>query len=258
MSPTTFWSWNVNGVRAIVRKGFLDILDAAQPDVLCLQEVKALPEDLPTAHRDLAGYYSLWQPAQKKGYSGVATYLKRGIEPTEVRTMGRKAFDDEGRVQALEFDRVVLINAYFPNSQDERARLDYKLAFCKAMTAFCNRYVKAGKHLILCGDYNIAHQEIDLARPKENQNSAGFYIEERQAMSRFLKHGYADIFREQHPEPGHYTWWSYRSNAREKNIGWRIDYHCVDRAFVPRVARTAIHADVLGSDHCPVELTLKP
>jgi len=156
----------------------------------------------------------------------------------------------------LEFEPFTLINAYFPNSQPERARLDYKLAFCDAIIEFCNRLRREGKHVILSGDYNIAHTEIDLARPKENQDNPGFLPEERAAMTRFLGAGYVDTFRHFIKGPGHYTWWSYRGGARKRNVGWRLDYHCVNKEFMPRVKKSTILADVMGSDHCPVAITI--
>lgn len=253
----TLVSWNVNGVRAIGRNGFLQWLEQVQPDIVCLQEVKAWPDDVDLALREPKGYTSVWQVAKKKGYSGVTTYFKSNLEPLSVKPMGIRAFDDEGRVQQVEFKDFVLINAYYPNAQAERARLDYKLRFCKAMLKLCNSLRAAGKHVIVCGDYNIAHKEIDLARPKDNRNSPGFYPEECASMDEFIQAGYVDTFRHFTPDPHHYTWWSYRTNARERNIGWRIDYHCVDREFVPRIRSAAIHCDVRGSDHCPVSITVR-
>lgn len=253
----TLYSWNVNGVRAISRAGFLDWLERTQPDVVCLQETKAHPEDLAPALRAPRGYSSLWRPAQRKGYSGVGVYFKPKWEPRSVDVMGLPDFDGEGRVQVLEYKDFTLINAYFPNAQPERARLAYKLAFCEAMLKRCNRLRRSGRHVIVCGDYNIAHTEIDLARPKENRDNPGFYPEECEQMDRFIRAGYVDTFRCFTPGPGHYTWWSYRSNARERNIGWRIDYFCVDEAFLPRVKAARIHADVMGADHCPISITIK-
>ncbi len=248
-------SWNVNGLRAVLKKGFLEWLEKESPDIICLQEIKAKPEQIPKSAQNVNGYHVIWQSAQRPGYSGTATYCK--TEPLSVTDMNVVRFDEEGRVQALEFKDFTLINAYFPNSRPERARLDYKLDFCEQMTAFCNDLVKKGHHIVLCGDYNIAHNEIDLARPKGNEESPGFYIEERQAMTEFLKNGYIDTFRHFVKEPDHYTWWSYRARARERNVGWRIDYHCVDEKLLPKVKSVGILSDVLGSDHCPVELVLK-
>ncbi len=249
-------SWNVNGIRAAGRNGFLEWLDREKPDVVCVQEIKANPEDVPQELREPKGYASVWQPAKKKGYSGVATYFRVKSEPLAVATMGIGEFDDEGRVQLVEYKDFTVVNAYYPNAQAERARLEYKLGFCKAMLKLCNKLRKAGTNLVICGDYNIAHKEIDLARPKDNRNSPGFYPEECACMDEFVQAGYVDTFRHFTPDPGHYTWWSYRSRAREKNIGWRIDYHCVNAEFLPKVKSAHIHADIMGSDHCPVSITV--
>jgi exodeoxyribonuclease-3 len=171
--------------------------------------------------------------------------------------MGIAAFDDEGRVLQADYGDFVLLCAYFPNSQDAGARLPYKLDFCAAMLKLCNGLVKKGRHLVLCGDYNIAHTPIDIARPKENEGNAGYLPEERAWMDTFTAAGYADTFREQHPgEKDHYSWWSYRMRARERNVGWRLDYHCVDRPFLPRVTKSIIRPDVQGADHCPVQIDL--
>jgi len=252
---TRIVSWNVNGIRSALRNGFMDWLEAEQPDIVCLQETRALPEDLKEEVLRPKGYTSLWNPAQKKGYSGTGAYVKK--EPISVGTMGIPDFDNEGRVQVLEYPKFTILNGYWPNSQDKRARLDYKLAFCKAITKFSNDLVAQGKNVILCGDFNIAHTEIDLARPKDNENSAGYYIEEREAMAAFLGEGYVDTFRHYVQEPGHYSWWSYRTNARARNVGWRIDYHCVNRDFMDRVKGASILNHVMGSDHCPVAIELK-
>ncbi|GHV81794.1 exodeoxyribonuclease III [Spirochaetia bacterium] len=253
-------SWNVNGIRAVEKRGFAQWVTNDSPDILCLQETKAEPgqlsEDL-LRPRDANGapYHAYWASAKKKGYSGTAIYSKK--EPVEVKSMGVAAFDDEGRVLQADFKDFVLICAYFPNSQDAGARLGYKLDFCAAMLELCNSLVNKGRHLVLCGDYNIAHTPIDLARPKENEGNAGYLPEERAWMDSFTAAGYADTFRHFHPgEGGHYSWWSYRMNARERNVGWRIDYHCVDAAFLPKVKSSIIRPDVQGSDHCPVEILL--
>lgn len=248
-------SWNVNGLRAVQKAGFLDWLRAASPEILCLQETRVLPEELNDGLLKPFGYESYWNPAQKKGYSGTATYSR--IAPIAVREMGDAEYDNEGRLQVLEFPDFTLLNGYWPNSQDERKRLDYKVSYVKGVTKLANKLRKAGKQVILCGDFNIAHTEIDLARPKENENSPGYYIEEREAMTHFLKQGYVDTFRHFNKEPGQYTWWSYRTRGRERNVGWRLDYHCVSEEFMPRVKRAWILSDVMGSDHCPVGIEAK-
>jgi len=253
-------SWNVNGVRAIEKKGFIDWVKAESPDALCLQETKARPDQLSEelkAPVDAEGrvYKSWWASARKPGYSGTAIYSR--IEPLDVRVMGVGDFDAEGRVIQADFPAFTLISAYFPNSQDAGARLDYKLAFCDAMLATCDALVARGRRLVLCGDYNIAHTPIDLARPKDNEGNPGYLPEERAWMDKFVASGYADTFRLLHPgQKDQYSWWSYRLRAREKNIGWRIDYHCVDQAFRGQVAASVIRPDVLGSDHCPVQIDL--
>jgi len=247
-------SWNVNGLRAIQKKGFIEWLRGSGADCVCLQEVKAEPSQLDAELLEVPGYRLELFPAVRKGYSGVATYYRQ--EPLSIEKLGSDEFDQEGRVMILEYPDFSLLNCYFPNSQEAGARLEYKLAFCEAILEKCRELVRHGKNLVLCGDYNIAHKEIDLARPKENVNNPGFLPEERAWMDAFTAAGFLDTFRMFHPEPGHYTWWSYRSRAREKNIGWRIDYHCVNQTFRNRVSDAGILSEVTGSDHCPVTLTL--
>jgi len=251
-------SWNCNGIRAVEKRGFAGWLERESPDILCLNETKAEPGQLSPELLNIKSngktYLNFWASAKKKGYSGVAIYTK--AEPVDVRFLGKPEFDDEGRVLVAEYAGFTLIATYFPNSQDAGARLDYKLAFCDAILRLCNSLVKKGRHFLLCGDYNIAHTPIDLARPKANEGSAGYLPEERAWMDKFTSVGHVDTFRHFHPgEPDHYTWWSYWGTARQRNIGWRIDYHCVDNAFLPKVKSSIIRPDVQGSDHCPVEIT---
>jgi len=251
-------SWNVNGIRACERGGFVDWFKSEKADVVCLQEVKAFSEQVSPEALNPAGYHSVFHSAKKPGYSGVALYSKK--EPLAITTgIGIEAIDNEGRVLSAEYPGdIVVISAYFPNSQREHQRLGYKLEFCAAMLAYCDKLRAKGKHLVLCGDYNIAHTEIDLKNPKSNQKNAGFLPEERAWMTSFLKAGYVDTFRKLHPdEPGHYTWWSYRPGVREKNVGWRIDYTCINPELQDRVKKATILSDVKGSDHCPVRLELK-
>ena len=248
-------SWNVNGVRAAVKKGMLQWLQKTQPDVLCIQETKAQVEQLEPELVNPAGYKTLWQSAERKGYSGVATFVKK--KPLSIAILGKKEFDSEGRVQILTYEKLTIINAYFPNSQEAGQRLDYKLDFCNSLLAYCNKLKKSGKNVLICGDFNIAHKEIDLKNPKTNMDNPGFLPEERAWMDKFIKKGYVDTFRIFNQGPGHYTWWSYRFQARKRNIGWRIDYHCVNEEFKPQVKESIILKDVLGSDHCPVMLRLK-
>jgi len=258
-------SWNVNGIRAVDKHGFTEWLARESPDILCLNETKAEPGQLsdklvnPTVRTADGGecqpYSSFWASAKKKGYSGTAIFSKE--KPLETRILGVREFDDEGRVLIAEYRDFTLVNTYFPNSQDAGKRLDYKLGFCAEILKLCNSLAEKGRHFLLCGDYNIAHTPIDLARPKENKGSAGYLPEERAWMDEFTGAGHVDTFRHLHPDQeGHYTWWSYRTDARMRNIGWRIDYHCVDRAFLPKVTSSIIRPDLHGSDHCPIEIDL--
>jgi exodeoxyribonuclease-3 len=262
-------SWNVNGIRAVQKKGFTDWLAKESPDYLCIQETKSRPEQLGNELRaplaaDGKPYFACWMSAKRPGYSGTAIFSKK--EPLEAKPLGIPEFDDEGRVtEALIKKDLMLICAYFPNSQDAGKRLGYKLAFCDAIFKHCKKLVKAGTHFILCGDYNIAHTPLDIARPKENEKNAGYLPEERAWMDKFVdadgegaSSGFVDTFRHFKPgEGGHYSWWSYRGGARERNVGWRLDYHCVDAAFMPQVKSSSIRSEIEGSDHCPVELIIK-
>ncbi len=251
-------SWNVNGIRAVEKKGFTDWLSASGADIICIQETKAHPEQLSPALISPpcgdAAYRSYWSSAKKPGYSGTAIYSK--TEPDRVGNMAVPEFDDEGRVCAAYYGKLAVISAYFPNSQDGGKRLDYKLAFCKAMFEFCQKLTGDGYNIVLCGDYNIAHKAIDLANPAANEGNAGYLPEERAWMDFFTANGYTDSFRHFCTEAKQYTWWSYRTRARERNIGWRIDYQCVNDSFIDRVQSSEILADVQGSDHCPIRLTI--
>ena len=254
-------SWNVNGIRAVEKRGFVSWIGNDGADAICIQETKAKPDQLSQdllEIRDKKGklYHAYWASAKKPGYAGVAIYSK--TEPLNVTNLGLDEFDDEGRVLQAEYRDFTLISAYFPNSQDAGKRLSYKLGFCDAILKLCKKYRKQNRHFILSGDYNIAHTPIDLARPKENEGNAGYLPEERAWMDTFTGAGFLDTFRHFHPgEPGHYSWWSYRMGARERNVGWRIDYHCVDPEFLTALESSIIRPDVFGSDHCPIELTLK-
>jgi len=251
----TIASWNVNGIRAAAQKGMIEWLATYGPDILCVQETKAVPEQVGKEVLSPKGYTSLWQSAEKKGYSGVAAYVKQS--PLSVKNLGAAKFDSEGRTQILEYKDFTLINAYFPNSQDAGARLDYKIEFCDTLLRTCRKLRTKGANLVICGDFNIAHTEIDLTNPKQNEKNAGYLPEERSWMTKFLKAGYVDTFRMFTKEGGHYTWWSYRFNARAKDIGWRIDYFCVNKEFENAVKESIILKDIMGSDHCPVVLKLK-
>ena len=248
-------SWNVNGIRAVEKKGFADWLKKESPDVLAVQETKADPDQLSDSLKDIDGYQSFFMSAVRKGYSGTAIYTRK--KPENIEKLGISEFDDEGRTVIAHFKDFTLINCYFPNSQEAGKRLDYKLSFCDAILNKSNELVASGKNVVLCGDYNIAHTEIDLKNPKSNEKNPGFLPEERAWMTKFLSKGYADTFRRFHPdEKDHYTWWSYRFSAREKNVGWRIDYHCVNDGFFDKVLKSEIRTDVMGSDHCPVSIEL--
>lgn len=256
------YSWNVNGIRAAQRNGFLKWFDEYPSDIVCLQETKARRDQLESDFElqkllNPKQFHSFWHSASKAGYSGVAVYSKK--EPLSVTEgLGDQEIDSEGRVLILEYPEFVLINAYFPNSQREHTRLPFKLDFCQKMLKKCESFRKKGKNIVLCGDYNIAHTEIDLKNPKSNQKNAGFLPEERAWMDQFLKKGYIDTFRNFHPdEPGHYTWWSYRPGVRQKNIGWRLDYFCTNPEFKDRLKAANHLPTVMGSDHCPVQLDLK-
>ncbi len=250
-------SWNVNGIRAAHKKGFLPWLAKEKPDVLCLQEIKGRPEQLEPELREPKGYHVVFTPAQRPGYSGTAIYSR--AKPDEVWTgVGDERFDDEGRVTGVRFGVLQIISAYFPNSREGGARLDFKLDFCTRFTRLLKRRAEKGEDIVLAGDYNIAHQEIDLARPDDNHESPGFFPQERNAMTEFLAAGFHDVFREEYPKKaGAYTWWSLRSGARARNVGWRIDYTNVNARLRPHVKKTWILPDVMGSDHCPVGIELR-
>ncbi|MEC7838451.1 MAG: exodeoxyribonuclease III [Chlamydiota bacterium] len=248
-------TWNVNGIRAIEKKGFADWLMKESPEILCIQETKAHPEQLGRSLLEIGPYKSYWESAEKRGYSGVATYTKS--KPLETRVLGVDAFDSEGRVQVLIFDQYAIINGYFPNSQEAGKRIDYKIAYCNTLLEQAEKLVKEGHNVIICGDYNIAHKPIDLKNPTRNEKNPGYLPQEREWMEHFLNSGFSDTFRMFNQEPDNYTWWSYRFRSREKNIGWRIDYHCVNESFKSNIQGCEILADVMGSDHCPVRITVK-
>ncbi|MDR9501450.1 MAG: exodeoxyribonuclease III [Desulfurivibrionaceae bacterium] len=247
-------SWNVNGIRAVEKKGFVDIVQDLGPDIFALQETKAHPDQLSERLKNIDGYNAYFAPADKKGYSGLAVYSR--LKPLKVITgMGREEFDNEGRLLTLEFDSFYLVNGYFPNAQHSLARLDYKLAFNQTLHRFVDG-LAAQKTVVLCGDLNVAHKEIDLTNPRANEKNPGFTAEERAWMDEFLAAGYIDTFRIFNQEPGNYSWWSYRFKARTRNIGWRIDYFVVDAKSRERVKSAAILSAILGSDHCPVTMDL--
>ena len=249
-------SWNVNGIRAAYNKGFLKWLRMDWPDILCLQETKALPEQLPVDLREIEGYYIVYNSAQRKGYSGVAILSK--TEPLSVETgLGVDRFDIEGRTLISEYEDYLIYNIYFPNGKASPERLQFKMDFYDAFLEHVEGRRQAGKNIIICGDVNTAHKEIDLARPKENEKYSGFLPEERAWIDSFLAHGYVDTFRMFTDEGGHYSWWDYKTRARERNVGWRIDYFYVSESLKNRVKSAFILKDVMGSDHCPIGIELE-
>ena len=250
-------SWNVNGLRAVHKKGFIDWFLNANPDILCLQETKAHPEQLSDELLNVNGYKSYFSSSKvKKGYSGVAIYTKE--TPLEVEHgFGIPRFDDEGRIVIAYYEKFTLINIYYPNGKASEERLQYKMDFYDAFLEFANNLVEKGKKLIICGDVNTAHKEIDLARPKENENTSGFLKIERDWMDKFFSHGYIDTFRMFNSEPDNYTWWDMQTRARERNVGWRIDYFFVSESLRSNVKNAFIMPEVMGSDHCPVGLEIE-
>lgn len=249
-------SWNVNGIRAAYKKGFLDWFKKENPDILCLQETKANEDQLIDELKNVESYTSHYSCAEKKGYSGVAIYSK--LKPKKVeRGFGIPEFDCEGRIIIADYEKFVLLNIYYPNGKASPIRLKYKMDFYDAFLAFVNKLKKQGKNVIICGDVNTAHKEIDIARPKENSKISGFLPEERAWIDTFLSHGYIDTFRMFNNEPDNYTWWDMITRARERNVGWRIDYFYVNEEFKKNVKNAFILADVMGSDHCPIGIEIK-
>jgi exodeoxyribonuclease-3 len=248
-------SWNVNGIRAVQKKGFLAWLAQESPDILCLQETKAHLNQLEGALANPTGYHAYWTQPERKGYSGVATFTKR--KPIAVKTgFGVPRFDAEGRVLLTEFPDFVLLNIYFPNGKASEERLRYKLDFYEETLQFVQALKSQAKKVIISGDYNTAHRPIDLARPKANENVSGFLPVERAWIDRWMASGQVDVFRKFNDKPAQYTWWDLKTGARARNVGWRIDYHFVSHDLASQVAGAGILAEVEGSDHCPVSLEL--
>ncbi|MBN1303775.1 MAG: exodeoxyribonuclease III [Anaerolineales bacterium] len=249
-------TWNVNGIRAAQKKGALEWLQAQSADIVGLQEIKARPEQLTDMQWDQSGYAGVvWNPAQRPGYSGVASFYKR--EPDRVTLgLGFDRFDVEGRVIQSVQNGFRLFNIYFPNGQRDQERLDYKLDFYAHLLDRCQDLRAEGESIIITGDFNTAHNEIDLKNPKENQKTSGFMPVERAWIDRYIENGFVDAYRQLYPEKVEYTWWTYRFSARTRNIGWRLDYFLASEDLMPRIRDVIIHGDVLGSDHCPVTLEI--
>ncbi|MFX0548577.1 exodeoxyribonuclease III [Hathewaya histolytica] len=250
------YSWNVNGLRAIMKKNFLDFFSEYEPEILCIQETKLQNADLTDSLKHIPGYHSYFSFAQKKGYSGVATFTKK--EPISVKHgIGIEEFDSEGRIVITEFEDFTLLNIYFPNGQMNEQRLDYKMRFYDAILDYCNEEVKNGKKLIICGDYNTAHTEMDIKNAKANEKTSGFLPIERAWIDKFISNGYTDTFRYFNKDEIKYSWWSYRFKARERNAGWRIDYHFVSNNLLSKITDAGILNEVIGSDHCPVTIEIE-
>lgn len=250
-------SWNVNGIRAAVRGGFAGFLESEKPDILGLQEIKITDKARVKANFDFKEYQEYWNPAERAGYSGTAILVKEGIGLKEISYgFGIEEFDKEGRVQTAELDKFYFVNVYFPNANHELSRLDYKLRFNEALMEYVKKLEKK-KPVIICGDFNVAHEDIDIKNVKSNIGNAGFTFEERGWMTGFLKAGFIDTFRYLHENKIQYSWWSYMFRAREKNVGWRIDYFVVSKKLIKNIKTAFILDQVKGSDHAPVGITLK-
>lgn len=249
------YSWNVNGLRAILKKGFMEWFIVESPDIICLQETKLQESQLEESFKNIEGYYSNFSFAEKKGYSGVATYSKE--EPVSVKHgIGIERFDSEGRILETEFKNITVLNIYFPNGQMNEERLKFKLDFYDALLDYCNSLVSTGKKLVICGDYNTAHTEMDIKNAKANEKTSGFLPIEREWLDKLISNGYTDTFRYVNKEEIKYSWFSYMFKARERNVGWRIDYHFVSNNMLPYVKDAKILNEVTGSDHCPVVVEL--
>ncbi len=251
--PMKLISWNINGIRAILKKDFIRIIEQTDPDILCLQETKASPEQVDL---HIPGYEIFWNSAEKKGYSGTLVMTKKNPDRV-ISGMDDPEHDREGRVLTLEFKKFYVVNVYTPNAGRDLKRLDYRQVWDARFLSYLKELERI-KPVIFCGDLNVAHKEIDLARPKQNTSNAGFTKEERKGFDNIIKAGFIDTYRHFNPDKeGMYTWWSYMFNARKKNIGWRIDYFCVSSRLKENLKKADILTDIMGSDHCPVELSLK-
>jgi len=249
------WSWNVNGLRASVKKGFLEALDREQPDIIGIQETKLQEEQIPIEIAEHKEYHAYFSHADRKGYSG--TLILSKVEPKQVwQVMNIPELDSEGRIVGADYGSFILFNVYFPNGQKDDDRLQYKLRFYDTFLLHLKKLREEGRNVIVCGDYNTAHHPIDLAHPKENENYSGFMPIERERLDTLESMGYVDTFRAFDKSPNQYSWWTVRVNARERNVGWRIDYFFVNQEFMPYVKNAYIRQDIMGSDHCPVCLDI--
>jgi exodeoxyribonuclease-3 len=258
--PVRILSWNVNGVRACAKRGLLDWLAASRAEIVGLQEVRAGPEDVPQALREARGWHVHQVHAERRGYSGVMLLTRRPPDDVEIG-LGDPAFDREGRLHIARFGRLVVANVYFPNGsgkERDNSRVPFKLDFCAALFDRLQRLRRSGRRVLVMGDFNTAHREIDLARPKANVKTSGFLPEEREEMERWLRAGWVDTFRRFEKEGGHYTWWSQRLGVRARNVGWRIDYVLASPAAMRHVRRAFHQPEVEGSDHCPVGVEVDP
>lgn len=256
MKEMKILSWNVNGIRAVRKAGLLEWLNTESPDILCLQEIKASPDKLDEGLQQPAGYHAYWNYPERKGYSGVATFSREA--PLSVQNgFGIEGFDTEGRVIISEHSGFKLFNIYFPNGKMGPDRLKYKLDFYDIFLDYVEPLRQAGERLIICGDFNTAHKEIDIARPKENEKVSGFLPVERAWMDKLVEHGYIDTFRHFNREAGQYSWWDLKTRAKERNVGWRIDYFFVTQNLLDSVSRAFIMSEVMGSDHCPIGIILQ-
>lgn len=256
MTSLKITSWNVNGYRAVLKKGFDSWIRQDQSDVVCLQEVKTRPDQVEEVFRSWDGYSAYWNPAERPGYSGVAVFTR--TQPLEIGYgLDDARFDSEGRVIWLRFSDFTLYNIYFPNGQRGMDRVAYKLDFYSRLLEICDDRHNRGERIILTGDFNTAHQEIDLANPKQNSHTSGFLPEEREWVTRYLESGFIDAFRHLYPDKVQYTWWTYITNARARNVGWRLDYYLVTAGMMNSINDVVIQDQVMGSDHCPVSILLK-
>jgi exodeoxyribonuclease-3 len=255
MKTYKFISWNVNGIRALAKKGFADFLNQEAPNFLAIQETKAHEDQLPFDLKAPSNYTSYFVSGERRGYSGVATYADQPAMKV-IDQLGVPRFDNEGRQVILEYPDFYFCNIYFPNGRRDLSRLQYKLEYYETFLKFVNKLKQTGKAIIICGDVNTAHNEIDLFHPKENSKSSGFLPEERAWLDKFIAAGFEDVYRNLHPEARKYTWWDQKSRARTRDIGWRIDYFFIDSAHAKNVISADIMTEVMGSDHCPISLNL--